>query len=133
MTDQTSNAPSITADAGRATALVVYVLYLLSIPSFALFALIGVIIAYMSRGGALGLGRAHLEDQIRIWWIAFLWGVAIFVLTIVGWILSPVLIGFPLLWLAWVVGFVVMLWFTVKSAFGLIALLEGRQVGGWLS
>ncbi|HWA00500.1 MAG TPA: hypothetical protein VG841_09330 [Caulobacterales bacterium] len=130
MTEQTSH--PITADAGRAAALVVYVLFLLSIPSFAVFALIGVIIAYMSRERALGLGRAHLDEQIRIWWIAFLWGVGLFVIMGVGWLLSFVLIGLPILAIAWVMGFVVMLWFTVKSAFGLIALLEGRQVGAWL-
>ena len=122
----------ITADSGRATAFVVYVLYLLSIPSFALFALAGVILAWVARERAIGLGRAHLENQIHIWWIAFLWGAGILVLTIVGWLLAAVLVGFPLIWLAWAVGFLVMLWFTVKSALGLIALLEGRQAAGWV-
>ncbi|MES1202038.1 MAG: hypothetical protein ABUS57_11390 [Pseudomonadota bacterium] len=130
MTEQTTH--PIAADSGRVTALVVYILYLLSIPSFAIFALVGVIIAYMTRAGAVGLARAHLDDAIRIWWIAFFWGVGVIVLTIIGGILSVVLIGFPILWLTWVVGFVVMLWFTVKSAFGLIALLEGRAVSGRL-
>jgi uncharacterized membrane protein len=111
---------------GGVPAFAIYVLFLLSIPSFALFALVGVITAYVTREGSGGLAREHIETQIRIWWIAFLWGVALLALGVVGWALTPLLIGFPILWLIWTLGFVVMIWFTVKSAFGLIALLEGR-------
>jgi uncharacterized membrane protein len=111
---------------GRGAAFAVYVLYLLSIPSAALFALVGVIVALASRDGASPLARSHLDDQIRVWMIAFWWGVFLAIAAIVGALLTIVLIGFPILWLVGAMGFGVMLWFTIKSALGLLALLDGR-------
>lgn len=113
-------------DAGRGAVFVVYALYLLSIPSAAVFALIGVIVAYASRDGAGPLARSHLEDQIRVWWIAFWWAVGIAIATGIGLLLTVVLVGFPILWLAAFAGFIVMVWFTVKAVLGLLALLDGR-------
>jgi uncharacterized membrane protein len=112
--------------AGRGAAFLVYGLYLLSIPSAAIFALIGVIVALSSRDGASPLMRSHLDDQIRIWMIAFWWGVFLLVATIVGLILTFVLVGFLILWIAGGLGFLVMVWFTIKSALGLLALMDGR-------
>lgn len=120
----TSTSPD--QEAGRGAAFLVYVLYLLSIPSAAIFALIGVIVALSSRDGASPLARSHLDDQIRIWMIAFWWGVFVVVATIIGAILAVVLIGFPILWIAAGLGFLVMVWFTIKSALGLLALMDGR-------
>jgi uncharacterized membrane protein len=114
------------SEPGRGSAFLVYVLYLLSIPSAALLALIGVIWALAARDDAGPVARSHLDDQIRIWMIAFWWGVFLTVLLIIGWLLSVVLIGIPLLWLAGGLGFCVMIWFTIKSALGLLALLDGR-------
>ena len=113
-------------EAGRGSAFVVYALYLLSIPSCAIFALIGFIVAMLSREGAGPLARTHLEDQVRIWMIAFWWAVGIAVLAIVGVVLSIVLIGIPIIWLAGVLGLGVGIWFTVKALLGLLALLDGR-------
>ncbi len=111
---------------GRFSALMVYVLYLLSIPSFALFALLGVAWAIMARDGAGPLARSHLGDQIRIWFVAFWWGVILVIAAGIGWLLTPLLIGFPILWVVAGVGFLVMVWFTIKAFFGLLALLDGR-------
>lgn len=130
-TDDTARPSWISARGGLA-ALSVYALYLLSIPSAGVFALIGVIVAYALRQGAIGVARTHLDDQIRVWWIAFLWGAALLVVWVIGFILTPLLVGFPILWLVAAVGFIVMLWFTIKSILGLIALLEGRARGGGL-
>ena len=112
--------------AGRGAAFLVYVLYLLSIPSAAIFALIGVIVALSSRDGASPLARSHLDDQIRVWMIAFLWGLFLLVAAVIGALLTVVLIGFPILWIVGGLGFLVMVWFTIKSALGLLALLDGR-------
>lgn len=120
----TSTSPD--QQAGRGAAFLVYALYLLSIPSAAIFALIGVIVALSSRDGASPLARSHLDDQICIWMIAFWWGVFLLVATMIGVILSVVLIGFPILWIAGGLGFLVMVWFTIKSALGLLALMDGR-------
>lgn len=111
---------------GRAAAFVVYVLYLMSIPSFAILALVGLVVAYMSRADATGIARAHIENQIATWWTACWWAVGIWVLYIVGAALTFVLIGIPIVALAWLASLVVAIWFTVKSVFGLIALLDGR-------
>jgi uncharacterized membrane protein len=118
--------PPPTVQPGRAAALIVYVLYLLSIPSFAIFALIGVILALVSRDEAGPLARAHLDDQVRIWFIAFWWAVGLAIVAVIGAILTFVLIGFPILWLVGLTGLIVMIWFTVKSLLGVLALLDGR-------
>ena len=113
-------------DAGRLSAIIAYALYLLSIPSAGVFALIGVIFAYAGRDGAGPLARSHLESAIRIWWVAFWWGLGCAALALVGWLLMIVLIGFVLLWIAGIVAFIVAVWFTVKSLLGLLALLDNR-------
>lgn len=123
-----SYAPTSGSDAepGRLTALIVYGLYLLSIPSFAVFALVGVILAYVGRDGAGPLARNHLDDQIRVWWAAFVWGAILFVAGAIGWLLTPILIGFPVLWVVALVAFIVMVWFTIKALLGLLKLLDAR-------
>ncbi len=124
MTEQTfSQAP---AEAGRGSALIVYGLYILSIPSAALFALVGVILAYVARDGAGPVARHHLNEQIRIWWVAAAWWLALVIAGTIGALLTIVLIGFPIMWLAGVAAFIVMVWFTIKSALGMIALLNQR-------
>ncbi len=127
MSDQTNFSAGAASEPGRLTAMAVYGLYLLSIPSFALFALVGVIVAFVGRDGAGPTTLSHLNDQIRMFWIAFWWAVALIIASIVGWLLTIVLIGFPILWLAGVIGFIVMIWFTVKSVLGLLKLLDGRS------
>jgi uncharacterized membrane protein len=117
---------TLSSDHGKAAALVVYVLYLLSIPSAGVLALAGVFVALVSREGASSLWRRHLDGQVHIFGVAFLWGVALFAASILGWILTLVLIGFPILWLIGIAYFVLMLWFTVKSVLGFIALLDNR-------
>lgn len=122
-----SMTPPPSPQPGRTSAFVVYVLYLLSIPSAALFALVGIILALVSRDGASPFARSHLDDQIRIWFIAFWWNVALFLLGLVGWILTIVLIGFPILWIVGILWLGVMIWFTIKSFLGLLALLDNRM------
>lgn len=114
------------AQDGRGAALAVYVLYLLSIPSAAIFALIGVIVALASRDGASPLARSHLDYQIRIWFTSFWWTIGLFALTAIGWALTIVLVGFPILWLAGLGFLIIFIWFTVVSFLGLLALLDNR-------
>ena len=118
--------PASAPEPGRSTAFIVYVLYLLSIPSAALFALVGVIVALAGRDGAGPIARSHLDDQVRIWFVAFWWAVGLALFAIIGGILTIVLIGFPILWVVGILCFVVMLWFTIKSVLGLVALLDDR-------
>jgi uncharacterized membrane protein len=118
---------ALVRDEGRPAALAVYALYLLSIPSLALFAPVGVVLAWLNRDAASDLMRAHFRAQVRLFAIAFLWGVALFILSIPAWALTVVLIGFPLLWLIGLAGLGVMIWFTVKSLLGLLRLMDGRM------
>lgn len=113
-------------EAGRGSAMAVYVLYLLSIPSFAVFALVGVILALVSRDGAGPLARSHLNHQINIWMTAFVWAIVLAILGAIGTVLTVVLVGFPILAIVWVIGIIVFVWFTVKALLGLLALLDGR-------
>jgi uncharacterized membrane protein len=113
-------------DAGRGSALLVYVLFLLSIPSAAVFALLGVIVALASKDGAGPLARSHLDDQVRIWFVAFWWTIGIALIWLIGAVLSFVLIGIPILLIAGLLFLILYIWFTVKSFFGLLALLDGR-------
>jgi uncharacterized membrane protein len=114
------------AEPGRAAAFIVYLCYLLSIPSAAVFALIGVIVAIASRSSAGPLARSHLDDQIRIWFVAFWWAIGLAIVWAIGFLLTVVLVGFPIIWLVGLIGLGVMIWFTVKSLLGLLALLGGR-------
>lgn len=118
--------PSPGREPGRSAAFIVYALYLLSIPSAAVFALIGVIVALISRNSAGPLARTHLDDQIRIWFIAFWWAVGLAIVWAIGLLLTIVLIGFPIIWIVGLIGLGVMIWFTIKSFLGLLALLDGR-------
>lgn len=106
--------------------MVGYGLYLLSIPSLAVFAPVGAAIAFLNRGEAGTLARAHMDEQLRLFVIAAIWAVALFALSIPAWILTLVLIGIPMLWLIALAGFVVMIWFTVRSALGFLRLLNGE-------
>src|SRR5262245_21157726 len=122
MTSQTTSYP----EAGRGAAFVVYALYLLSIPSAAIFTLIGFFVALASRDSAGPLARSHLGYALHIWFTAFWWVFGILLLGAVGILLSVVLIGIPIIWLASLLGLGVMIWFTVKALLGLLALMDGR-------
>ena len=119
--------PSYGPQPGRSAAFLAYCLYLLSIPSAGVFALIGVIVAYVGRTEATGASRTHIDYQIRTWWTAFWWSVIIWIAYGVGAILSVVLIGIPILMLAIFANFILFIWFSVVSLFGLLALLDGRS------
>ena len=111
---------------GRVAALIVYGLYLLSIPSAAILVPVGLVVAYTSRAGASPIMGTHFAEQIALFWVAFWWAVGLFVVSLIGWALTIVLIGFPILWLAGAAGFIVMVWFTVMSLVGLLKLLQGQ-------
>ena len=119
--------PTPATEPGRTTAFLVYVLYLLSIPSAALFALVGVIVALTGRAGAGPVARSHLDDQIRIWFVAFWWAIGIAIAWVIGAVLVFALgLGLLVWWVLGIVTFVVMLWFTIKSLLGLLALIDNR-------
>lgn len=111
---------------GRVPALIAWALYILSIPSANVLVLIGLIVAYASRNSATGLARVHIDAQIRLFWSVFFWTLACWVAIGVSAVASLVLIGIPFLVLFLILWFLISVWFTVKSIFGLIALLGDR-------
>ena len=117
--------PDMISEEGRPAAAVVWLLYFLSIPSAGVLAIVGLIVAYVSRGSAHGWVRSHFDQQIRIFWQSFWWHVIPWV--VVG-LLSLVLIGLLLLWVPLLISFVLLIWFTAKSVLGLVALLNSRPV-----
>lgn len=116
------------SEPGRTSAFLVYVLFLLSIPSAAIFALLGVIVALAARDGAGPLARSHLDYQIRIWFTAFWWTIGLALLAGLGAITAWVFgLGFLLMGAAAIGAFILYLWFTVVSFFGLLAFLDNRR------
>ncbi|MDX2233861.1 MAG: hypothetical protein NW200_05130 [Hyphomonadaceae bacterium] len=110
----------------RPAAFAAYGFFLLSIPTFAVFAPLGAVVAWLNRAGASDVARSHFDAQLRLFMAAFFWGVALFLLAIPATILKIVLIGYPLMWLIGLAGFLVMAWFTIKSLLGLLRLMDGR-------
>ncbi|WP_298742882.1 hypothetical protein [uncultured Brevundimonas sp.] len=113
-------------DEGKVAALVTWALYILSIPSVALLVPLGLVVAYVARGSASGVALQHIEAQIRLFWSTFAWTIVFSILWLISLLLSAVLIGIPFLFVFWGALFLLMVWFTVKSLFGLINLLGDR-------
>jgi len=91
--------------------LVVYALYLVGLFN-GLTAVVGVILAYISKGAAPEWMQSHYVFQIRTFWLSLLFTVIGFMLTVVG-------IGFVILAAVWV-------WTAVRCILGLSWLLKGQ-------
>ena len=102
--------------------LVVYGLQALSF-FFGGPALIGLIINYVKRDDARGtLYESHFNWQIRTFWFALAWAVAV---GIVGGLLAIVLVGFAIWW----IGFGVLgIWAIYRIARGWLRLQDRRMV-----
>ena len=98
----------------------VYILYLVSLV-FGVTSLVGVIMAYISRGDAPEWLASHYRFQIRTFWIGMLYG-------IIGLILAYVVIG-------WLVLLFTLIWFVVRCVKGLKYLNNGQahpDPAGWM-
>lgn len=111
---------------GKVAALAAWALYILSIPSANILVLVGLVVAYAARSTATGLPRLHLDAQIRLFWSVFWWTIACWIAIAVSALLSVILIGIPFLIIFGVLWFLISVWFTVKSIFGLLALLGDK-------
>ena len=125
MTETARNAPYSTADHGRVPAFIVYAIYIVGVFSANLLSPIGVIIAYVIREDATPWVRTHLDMQIKMFWTVFWWVVGLGGL---GVILSPILIGIPIIIAAVILAFILTIWFAVKSIMGLLKLTNGQPV-----
>jgi uncharacterized membrane protein len=96
-------------------AIVVWGLYIASFFTFAITTIIGVIIAYVKRGDAVGTPyESHMTYAIRTFWISLIVGLIGLVLAIVG-------IGFVILILLFV-------WQLYRVIRGMILALDGRPI-----
>ena len=111
---------------GRMAALIAWVLFILSIPSANILVLVGLVVSYAGRSSATGLALEHLNAQIRLFWSVFWWTIACWIAIAVSALASIILIGIPFLLLFGLLWFLISVWFTVKSVFGLINLLGDR-------
>ncbi|MCB2055994.1 MAG: hypothetical protein KDE35_17355 [Geminicoccaceae bacterium] len=101
---------------GRSAAHITYALYAVSLFS-GLPMFLGVIVAYVTRGGARPRYRDHLSYAISTFWWSLLW-------LVLGLLLWVVLIGYVFLALAWVYT----AWRTVR---GWLRLLDERRPPGY--
>ena len=111
------------ADEGKVAAVIVYVLYIVGVFSANLISPIGVIVAYVSRGGAAPWVRAHFDLQIKMFWTVFWWSLVTVILAVVLFIPTLSLSA----WIGLGVGLLFTIWFAVKSALGALRLLDRRE------
>jgi uncharacterized membrane protein len=109
---------------GKPAALIAWGLYILSIPSANILVLVGLLVAYAGRGSATGVARAHIEEQLRLFWSVVWWTVGLWILAIVSF-LTVILIPVGLICLLGL--FILHLWFTIKSILGLLNLMSDRN------
>jgi uncharacterized membrane protein len=115
--------------------IVVYALYLLGFLTGGLTTLVGLVMAYVLKGGAGARGYSHYVFLIRTFWISLIWLGMAAALIIVGIPLSIILIGIPLLVLAKLVFAVAAIWYGVRCVVGLIAAAQDQPYGrprAWL-
>lgn len=120
--------PDIMAEEGRPAAAIVWILYILSIPSAGTLVLVGLVIAYVARGSAHGWVRSHFDQQIRIFWQSFWWHVLPWVALVIAAIVTLGVAALAFFWVPLLINLVLLIWFTVKSVFGLIALMQAKPV-----
>ena len=111
----------------RAMPVVVYVLYILGL-FHGLTLIVGLIMAYVLRGGAGPVMASHYTYVIRTFWVSLIWGIIGGAIMLVSIPLMLVLIGFPLLWAGGVVCGLAWLWALVRCIVGLVRLADGRPI-----
>lgn len=117
----------LVAEEGRPAAAIVWLLYILSIPSVGTLAIVGLMVAYVARDTGRGWVRSHFDRQIRIFWQSFWWHILPWIVAAaVALFVGPV--GLLALVLPLIVNLILLVWFTIKSVFGLIALVQAKPV-----
>ena len=111
---------------GKPAALIAWALYILSIPSANLLVIVGLIVAYAARKSSTGVARAHLDEQIRLFWSVFWWTVALWIGIAISIPLAVIIVGIFTGAICALALLLLHIWFTVKSVIGLIALVGDR-------
>jgi len=121
MTDHVSYA----ASEDKTMPAVCYALYLLAFAT-GITAVIGVVIAYAQRPTAGPAMQSHYTFLIRTFWITLVLMVAGGVLFGVGALLSIILIGFPIMGVAWLIMGGAGILYGVRAVVGLVFLSRGE-------
>lgn len=111
----------------RAMPAVVYALYLLGL-FHGVTLIIGLVMAYVLRGGAGPANASHYTYLIRTFWTSLLAGLAGGAIMLVSIPFAIILIGIPFLWLGGVICFLAWLWAIVRCVIGVIRLAEGQPI-----
>jgi uncharacterized membrane protein len=111
----------------RALPAVVYALYILGL-FHGLTLFIGLIMAYVLRGGAGPVMASHYTYLIRTFWISVIWFVIGGGVALVGVVLSIILIGLPILWAGGMICFFAWLYAMIRSIIGAVRLAEGAPI-----
>lgn len=104
---------------------VCYALYLLAFAT-GITAIVGVVIAYAQQSVAGPIMRSHYTYLIRTFWGGLVMMIAGGVIFGVGAILAIILIGIPIMALAWLIFTVATIWYAVRCIVGLVYLSRGE-------
>lgn len=102
----------------RVMPAVIYGLYLFGAFSALLTVFIGLILAYAQRGSAGPRMETHYTFLIRTFWLTIWWVIIGAGLTIVGGILSLVLVGLPILGIGLLILSLFGIWFIARCCLG---------------
>lgn len=105
----------------RTMPAVTYALYFLAYAT-GITVIIGLILAYVQQGSAGAKMRTHYAFLIRTFWMGIGWALIGGALFVVGLPLSLVLIGFPMMFLAWAIWALLGVWYAIRLVVGVIYL-----------
>ncbi len=103
---------------------VCYGLYLLAFAT-GITAIIGLVIAYAQRSSAGPTMQTHYTYLIRTFWGGLMMMLVGGVTFGVGALLAIILIGFPIMGLAWLILTIATIWYAVRCIIGLVYLSRG--------
>lgn len=104
---------------------VCYGLYLLAFAT-GITAIIGLVIAYAQRSSAGPTMHTHYTYLVRTFWGGLMFMLVGGVTMAIGAILSIILIGFPIMGLAWLILTAGSIWYAVRCIIGLVYLSRGE-------
>jgi uncharacterized membrane protein len=120
----TDTVPATKPHEDRVLPAVVYALYIFGAMSMLITVIIGLVIAYANRTTAGPRMATHYEFLIQTFWKTIWWFLIGLAATVVGGILSLVLVGLPILAAGILILCVVGVWFYVRCVVGLVYLAQ---------